>query len=178
MKAFGPRKRRESTQEAPAPGTQEEALFTLAKDIEKLESQRQRLSSMLLVVLQGYEDVLRRVKASGDREVAVKTATHLRSLAGVYSALKSLGFLGAEERELVQDYVMSLREAASSLELGQRRVAQIHQKVSQQQRVLGQIHQRMAKLTGLKLDPTSFFDNPDKREVVRRKRAVERTLRQ
>lgn len=176
-KSLGPRVRDGSKTEARA-RDEEEALRQLSKEITALESQKQTVSRLMLQLLSGYENVMRKVKASGDRTLATETATNLRNLASVYKALQSMRLLEHSEEDVLDQYLAGLHEAASNIEMAQRKVETILRKVSKQQQVLGEAQRRVVGMKRLQVEEASFFDSPDRREVARRKREIERRRRQ
>ena len=131
----------------------------------------------MLEMLTGYESVMRRVKASGDRTLAEGTASNLKVLAGIYQNLGQIGVLSHQEQELLQDYVMGLHEAANNLAVGQQRVDRLVRRAAQQQKALAQMQARLASMGKLKVDESSFFDAPGKRTAIRRRRDIDRKLR-
>lgn len=155
-----------------------DALQQLAKDITTLENQKQTVARLMLQLLSGYEDVLRKVKASGDRTIATETATNLRNLAAVYKTLQAMRLLEKNEEQVLDEYLAGLHEAANNIEMAQRKVDVVLRKAAQQRQMLGEMQRRLASMKRLEVEEASFFDSPDRREVTRRKREVERRRRQ
>lgn len=173
----GPKSARQARIREAEAREQEAHLRELGSDLQTLESQKQTVGRLMLEMLSGYESVLRRVRTSGDRTLAHETAGNLKTLGSIYQALGQMSLVSAQEREFLTDYIAGLHEAANNLAVGQQKVDRLLKRATQQQKQLAQMQQRLASMGRLQVEESSFFDAPDKREAIRRRRDVDRKLR-
>jgi len=154
------------------------AIEEIKKDIKTLENRRQLVAQMVQSMLGDYENLLRRVRSSGDQDITAMAAAHLRDMAATFNTLREAKLFSATEEKFVADFVEGMREASRTISYGKQMFEKILRRTREQQKVLGRAYQKISSLRPLQIEEASFFDNPDRREAVRRRRTADRKRHQ